>query len=484
MRTKRIKPASLSISVDLSSLTETWVRFICAFRVILFVTISSFSSAALSQVGSENNQQVSVLLAEIESKNKTRSIYDARSHRKISDIEFNSGFKIISRQDNWNIVEFNQKTVPGWVSSDYVKVANGRAEVNARRLNMRLRPSINASVMLQLERGYSSRILARKNGFVSVLAPKDYRVAIFSGSDSEAKQVSSTDPIRTPAHSTEISLPEKKFAPTIDPQTNATTKLRTTDLTEGGNLGQRVSDGDRLHIIAPGDAVSLRVFGEEDLSIENVRVPESGRVSFPLIGSVFVAGRTTRQIETSVADLLAKGYVKSPRLSVSISSYRPVFIRGAVAKPGSFAYSEGLTVGNLIALAGGSKKSAKRNGVSILRDGKVVEESLSSGSLVKVLSGDVLNVEEEFGVQDNGGTYIYLHGEVASPGEYEYRRGLTVEKAIVLAGGFTLRSSRKKISVTRYADVELNQEPEKLKKVKLHIAIKPGDIINVGASWF
>jgi len=54
----------------------------------------------------------------------------------------------------------------------------------------------------------------------------------------------------------------------------------------------------------------------------------------------------------------------------------------------------------------------------------------------------------------------------------------------VLAGGFTLRASRKKISVTRYADVEANQEPEKIKKVKLFTPIKPGDVINIGASWF
>lgn len=485
MRTKRFKPAGLSMRAVFSSLTKVSARLISVSRVITFVTIFSVSNAALSQIDVENEQQVTALLAEIESKNKTRSIFDARSRRKISDIEFDSGFKVINRQDNWNIVEFNQKTVPGWVSSDYVEVANGRAEVNATRLNMRLRPSISSPVMLQLGRGYNSRILARENGFVSILAPKDFRVAIFSGSEDETTPRSSTNSINTPTNSSETTpLLAGNSVNNTHSRGNSTTKLAAANVADERERDQLVSDGDRLHIIAPGDAVSLRVFGENDLSIENVRVPQSGRVSFPLIGSVLVAGRTTPEIEKSVAQLLAKGYVKSPRLSVSISSYRPVFIRGAVSKPGAFEYSEGLTVGNLIALAGGSKKSAKRNGVSVLREGKVVQESLSSDSLVNVLSGDVLNVEEEFGVQDSGSTYIYLHGEVASPGEYQFRRGLTVEKAIVLAGGFTLRSSRKKISVTRYADVELNQEPEKLKKVKLHIPIKPGDIINVGASWF
>ena len=165
-------------------------------------------------------------------------------------------------------------------------------------------------------------------------------------------------------------------------------------------------------------------------------------------------------------------------------SYRPVFIRGAIQQTGSFPFSEGLTVGTAIALAGGSKKSAKVDGVSILREGNVVETGLSVDSQFEVQSGDVISIEEEVGVQEDDATYIYLHGEVASPGEYQFRRDLTVEKAIVLAGGFTLRASRRKISVTRYADVDANEEPEKLRKVKLFTPIKPGDVISVGASWF
>jgi polysaccharide export outer membrane protein len=165
-------------------------------------------------------------------------------------------------------------------------------------------------------------------------------------------------------------------------------------------------------------------------------------------------------------------------------SYRPIFIRGAVRQTGSFPFTEGLTVGKAIALAGGTKNSAKPNGVSILREGEVIEQALSIDSQAEVQSGDVISIEEEFGVQEDDASYVYLHGEVASPGEYKFRRGLTVEKAIVLAGGFTLRGARNKISVTRYADIDDDQEPDKLKKVKLYMPIKPGDIINVGATWF
>ena len=113
-----------------------------------------------------------------------------------------------------------------------------------------------------------------------------------------------------------------------------------------------------------------------------------------------------------------------------------------------------------------------------------IQEGLSLDSQYQIASGDVITIEEEVGVSDDESLFIYLHGEVANPGEYRYRRGLTVEKAIVLAGGFTIRASKKKIRVTRYVNVEEDQEPEKLKNVKLYTPVMPGDIISVRASLF
>jgi len=455
-------------------------------RFLILFSFCCFSQISLSQtVNSASEDEVAELLAEIESKNRTRSIFSLDSRRKIGEIEYDSRFNVVKNMGKWSIVEFNQQTVPGWVSSDYVTIRGGRATVSVDRLNIRMRPSLSSNVMTQVNRGYQSRVYGRKSGFVRVLAPKNTRVALFSGTDSEAS--SSLSSLSNGTQSTgSRSVPqaaETNEALALGEPKRAT--LPSERAAEQGRLDDvGASSSERLHIIAPGDAVSLLVFGESDLSIENVRVPQSGRVSFPLIGSVLVAGQTIPQVENSVAVLLAQGYVKNPRLSVTMFSYRPVFIRGAIQQTGSFPFSEGLTVGKAIALAGGSKNSAKRNGVSILRAGEVIESALTVDSQIEVQSGDVITIEEEVGVQEGDASYIYLHGEVAAPGEYQFRRGLTVEKAIVLAGGFTLRGSRKKISVTRYADIEEDQEPEKLKRVKLFTPIKPGDIINVGATWF
>lgn len=74
---------------------------------------------------------------------------------------------------------------------------------------------------------------------------------------------------------------------------------------------------------------------------------------------------------------------------------------------------------------------------------------------------------------------FYLNGEVARPGGYPYRPGLTLDQAITLAGGLTERASRKKIIVLRPGA----EGKEKL-PIKLNDPVYPGDIITVRRSFF
>ena len=65
--------------------------------------------------------------------------------------------------------------------------------------------------------------------------------------------------------------------------------------------------------------------------------------------------------------------------------------------------------------------------------------------------GDIITIQEAdpTAVAEEAVNYFYAYGEVKNPGSYEFRRGLTIEKAIVLAGGFTPRASKRKISIRR-----------------------------------
>lgn len=73
---------------------------------------------------------------------------------------------------------------------------------------------------------------------------------------------------------------------------------------------------------------------------------------------------------------------------------------------------------------------------------------------------------------------FYVSGEVKKPGGYPYVEGLTVRKAVALAGGFTVRGSDSKIR--KIAE----SEPGKEIRVDLDTPVGPGDILTVGESFF
>jgi polysaccharide export outer membrane protein len=73
---------------------------------------------------------------------------------------------------------------------------------------------------------------------------------------------------------------------------------------------------------------------------------------------------------------------------------------------------------------------------------------------------------------------FYINGEVKEPGGYPYQPGLTLQKAVALAGGFTERASKSKLFVSQDGK---NTAP---RLVELHTQIKPGDVITIEQSFF
>ncbi|MBU3023744.1 polysaccharide biosynthesis/export family protein [Aestuariibacter sp. A3R04] len=73
---------------------------------------------------------------------------------------------------------------------------------------------------------------------------------------------------------------------------------------------------------------------------------------------------------------------------------------------------------------------------------------------------------------------FYVNGEVDKPGGFSYREGMTVERAITLAGGFTGRAAKNKIFIVRE-----DAEGAPI-SAKLTTLIRPGDVITVEESFF
>jgi len=73
---------------------------------------------------------------------------------------------------------------------------------------------------------------------------------------------------------------------------------------------------------------------------------------------------------------------------------------------------------------------------------------------------------------------FYINGEVRRPGSYPYVKGLTIEKAVTLAGGFTERASKSTIFMVR------ENNKQEMKSVALDLKVRPGDVITVSESFF
>ncbi len=74
---------------------------------------------------------------------------------------------------------------------------------------------------------------------------------------------------------------------------------------------------------------------------------------------------------------------------------------------------------------------------------------------------------------------FFVNGMVEKPGGYPFSPGLTVRKAISIAGGFKERAAREKISIIR--DDDASQTP---RKVDLNAQVLPGDILTIEESFF
>lgn len=74
---------------------------------------------------------------------------------------------------------------------------------------------------------------------------------------------------------------------------------------------------------------------------------------------------------------------------------------------------------------------------------------------------------------------FFVLGEVTFPGQYPYVPNMTVENAIAIAGGFTPRAGKDRVTVTRQV-----QGTKARFALPLNVPVKPGDTLTVSERWF
>jgi polysaccharide export outer membrane protein len=148
--------------------------------------------------------------------------------------------------------------------------------------------------------------------------------------------------------------------------------------------------------LGPGDVISIRVLGEDELRRERVRLSDAGTVSFPVLGEIKVKGLTAGALEQRVTQGLKGRYLLNPQVTVTIEEYRNFFLNGMVEKPGSYPYSPGLTVLKAVALAGGFKERANRGRINVIHDDDASHTARRIDLNAAVMPGDIITVEESF----------------------------------------------------------------------------------------
>jgi polysaccharide biosynthesis/export protein len=263
-------------------------------------------------------------------------------------------------------------------------------------------------------------------------------------------------------------------------------------------LAQAGAQEHAQYIVGPNDVLGITVFDQPQLTNKYL-VQTDGTMTFPLLGRVKVGGLSMQDIENSVRDGLAKGFLKNPQVGVTVEQYRSqqIFVIGEVRQPGTQEFTGALTLIGALARAGSTTDRAGLEalilrippGTSPPLDRAAVErvqqseeaqvtridlQSLQTGTLsqnILLRGGDTVFVPRA--------DTVFVSGQVHAAGEYAIRKGMTVRQVLALAGGVNDRGSTGRIQIVRKVDGR-----ERTIGANLQDVVQPNDTVVVRERFF
>lgn len=121
--------------------------------------------------------------------------------------------------------------------------------------------------------------------------------------------------------------------------------------------------------LRPNDVISLVVFREPDLSLNQIPVSATGDISVPLLGPLQVAGLTAAQLEAQLERMLNERYLREPDVTINVVQYGShlVTVEGSVSAPGLYNFIPGTRLSGAIALANGPLRIADQKDIAVFR---------------------------------------------------------------------------------------------------------------------
>jgi len=169
------------------------------------------------------------------------------------------------------------------------------------------------------------------------------------------------------------------------------------------------------YILGAGDKVEISVYRHDELS-KTFSISPSGRIMYPLIGDIQVAGLSIFLLRDNIRDALSK-YIINPQVVVNVTSFQSqkVFVLGEVNNPGIFTMDTPMNVIEVIARAGGFTHDANKGSILLVRGeldnpeltcldiknflkkgGRIQNVSLRKGDIVYVSTTTIANVSRFF----------------------------------------------------------------------------------------
>ena len=176
---------------------------------------------------------------------------------------------------------------------------------------------------------------------------------------------------------------------------------------------------------------------------------------FGVLGLLFVGACQTSRIETTSS--IASPYLMGPgdRVRVLVFGQPELSNSFSIGQNGEISYP----------LVGGISASGK------------TPEQLQ-GSIRAALMQGYLR-DPKVSVEIEAYRPFFILGEVGQAGSYSWREGLTVKRAIALAGGYSARASKNSFTVSRYVDGEVQKA-----RVGPDFPVLPGDTLEVHERLF
>lgn len=316
-----------------------------------------------------------------------------------------------------------------------------------------------------------------------------------TGKKADKKQTAAAEPVRRPvAEQISLSakpaaLPEKKDeTPPNEAATESaepkTTEAKTSDAKTNETAVAAANELalTKLYHVGPGDVLDVRINDASAAQSTLFTVTPAGLLEHPLLAEpLHVGGMSVEEIGTAIEnDLKRRALSESPKVSVGVRDYasHTILVSGLVKDSGTkILRREAIPLYVVVADAQPLPEAAK---VTVVRSesNQTYDIDLSDPAEMNLLvrPGDVITL------QANATQFLYIGGEVKSPGEKTYRRGLTLTQALIVAGGVTDKAKEARlgrgngdgfliVTTVKLKDIESGKIPDPM--------VRPGDRIMI-----